>query len=517
MSDIILYSTIATVSSLFVALYFRGIRTAPFPLPPGPPKWPIVGNLFDIPAGFRWEKYMEWGKKYDSDIIHLNVVGTPIIVLNSVEAANDLLAKRSAIYSDRPRLTMFRELMGWDWVLGFMNYGTHWRAQRRLVDNAFGPKGSLSFRPHQRAVCNDLLRRLLDDPDGYSDHIRHVTGALIVSTMYGIKVLEKNDPYIITISDAIYSIALSAAQITTYLVDAFPILKHVPEWFPGAGFKRQAKIWKKLTMDAADVPFAEMKRQIEMGTASHSFAASNLANCSDSVDKAQHEELVKFAAGSMYIAAVDTTVGAVDTFVRAMLNNPDVQRKAQAEIDRVVGTDRLPDFQDRASLPYVTAVINEVLRWHSTLPFGVPHFVAVEDVYRGYRIPAGSTVLSNLWAMSRDENIFPDAYTFKPERYLLDDGTPNPDTPVFDFEFGFGRRICPGRHMALSSLHLSIASILFSFNISKAVGDNGEFVKPSDEFLPGDLVLLPRPSKCSITPRSSAAVELILATSKAKE
>jgi len=101
-----------------------------------------------------------------------------------------------------------------------------------------------------------------------------------------------------------------------------------------------------------------------------------------------------------------------------MVLHPDAQRKAQAEIDNVVGTARLPDFGDEASLPYVSALVNEVMRWHPVAPVGtyltyifphdealdlssgflaVPHRLVVDDVYEGYFLPAGSIVIGNTW------------------------------------------------------------------------------------------------------------------------
>ena len=82
-------------------------------------------------------------------------------------------------------------------------------------------------------------------------------------------------------------------------------------------------------------------------------------------------------------------------FIACMLVNPEVQRRGQAEIDRVVGQDRLPDFTDRDSLPYVECIMQEAMRWHPVLPLGVPHMTVTEDVYRGMYIPKGATILAN--------------------------------------------------------------------------------------------------------------------------
>lgn len=116
--------------------------------------------------------------------------------------------------------------------------------------------------------------------------------------------------------------------------------------------------------------------------------------------------------------------------------NPDVQKKAQAELDSVIGPDRLPTWDDRSSLPYVDAVLKETLRWNTATPLGVPHAVIQDDVYEGKFIPAGSTVISNIWAIMRDESEFKNPDSFWPERFLQ----PNPPKDPHSYAFGFGRR-----------------------------------------------------------------------------
>ena len=123
-----------------------------------------------------------------------------------------------------------------------------------------------------------------------------------------------------------------------------------------------------------------------------------------------------------------------------MVRNPEVAKKAQEELDRVVGKGRLPDFPDRDSLPYIDALMKELLRWNPPLPVSVANRVTQDDVYRGYSIPARATVISNVWAVFRDPNIYPDPEAFNPDRFLKD-GKLNP--LVFNPEdrvFGSGRR-----------------------------------------------------------------------------
>ncbi len=108
------------------------------------------------------------------------------------------------------------------------------------------------------------------------------------------------------------------------------------------------------------------------------------------------EELIKDSAAVAYAAGADTSVSTLTTFFLAMTLHPEAQKRAQAELDVVVG-DRLPTFADKDSLPYVTAVMKEVLRWIPVLPMAVPHRAVNSDQYKGYFIPAGASVLGNTW------------------------------------------------------------------------------------------------------------------------
>jgi len=130
----------------------------------------------------------------------------------------------------------------------------------------------------------------------------------------------------------------------------------------------------------------------------------------------------------------------LETFFLAMTLSPEVMKKAREELDRVIGKERLPEFSDGDNLPYIDAVVKELLRWNPPLPLSVPNRVTQDDVYRGYSIPAGATVIENVWAVCRDPSIYPDPEAFNPDRFLKDGEI---DPLVFDPEdrvFGSGRR-----------------------------------------------------------------------------
>ncbi|KAJ7483548.1 cytochrome P450 [Mycena latifolia] len=492
------------------------------PLPPGPKKLPLVGNLFDMPAERQWETYHKWSKQFNSDIIQLDVGGTSIVVLSSLEAVRDLFDKRSALYSDRPRLPMLVELMGWDWAIGFMKYGTpHQRAHRKMFHEAFSMGAAKQFQLQERLAAHALLRRILKDPKDVMQHFRHMAGALIMDVTYGIDV-NSSPQYLDLAEEAMYGLSIASLP-GRFLVDTFPVLKYVPSWVPGADFQRKAKQWRTATRKLLESPFAQTKREFVLGIAPHSFTSLSLAALDDTKDaeKLEYEALVKATAANMYAAGADTTVAALGTFILAMLANPDAQAKAQAELDSVIGPGHLPDFTDEPALPYLSAVVKEVLRWQNVTPIALPHYLTVDDEYRGYRIPAGSLVIGNGWfclksCSNSPQEIYPDPHTFKPERFLrdgkLNPAVRDPDTAAF----GFGRRICPGRHMVWASLWITIGSILATLHINKARDESGKEIEPSYEYSPGTLSM-PLPFKCSITPRSPQAAAVIRATGSKPE
>ncbi|KAK1227299.1 hypothetical protein PQX77_009716 [Marasmius sp. AFHP31] len=144
-----------------------------------------------------------------------------------------------------------------------------------------------------------------------------------------------------------------------------------------------------------------------------------------------------------------------------MVLNPEVQARAQAEIDEAFGLSGLPDFHDRDRLPFVNAVIAETLRWNPVLHLG-------------------ATIIPNVWGVMHDETIYgPDVMDFEPERFLKKEGKvlpPNPET----FVFGFGRRICPGRYFAMNTVFLVVTHILATFTLAKPLDEGKEYTPKAE-------------------------------------
>ncbi|KAF9560813.1 putative CyP450 monooxygenase [Agrocybe pediades] len=484
-------------------------------LPPGPPGYPIIGNVYDIPQGYAWQTYNEWAKTY-GDIFRFEVFGQTTIILNSLKAAMELLDKRSSNSSDRPRLVMADELMGWEWDFAHMAYSDRWRRHRRVFHQYFQPRNLASYYPIQKKVTANLLSQLGRSPENFAAHIRQHVGSVVLNAAYGYEVQAENDFYIQLAHKAMQPL-LSSVHAGHYLVDFLPFLKHVPSWFPGAGFKRRAEEWAVNTRALRDIPFNTAKQAIANGTSKQSFVSDNLDKINNDVTLASREaetEIVKNCAGIVYLAGSDTSAAVIRSWFLAMAHHPDIQRKAQAEVERVVGDSRLPDFEDRPAMPYVEAMLLEVMRWAVVTPLGVPHRMVKDDVYGGYRIPAGTTVTANVWAILHDEEIYPEPFKFDPERFLKDGKLvfDQPD-PTTIGAFGFGRRICPGRYLASNSSWIAIVSILATYNISKAKDELGNTIEPLIEFTDG-VVSHPRPFKVSITPRSENSKKLVEAATQ---
>ncbi|KAJ7584571.1 cytochrome P450 [Mycena floridula] len=476
-------TTLFFALSCIIVPHFRSKR---LPLPPSLKPIPIFGNLFQLPRRSIWIWFDEQSRALGSPIIYLDILASNVIVINSLQVMKDLLDRRSENYAHRPKMPMVTDLMGWDIIFLFMQPGM--RAHRRLFEQEFNKTAVKRFREHHIASTHRLVKRLLDDPENFLDHLRQMSGEIIMSIAYGIQVLPSNDPYLQQSERALRPMS-KAAFPGRYFVDFLPLLRYVPEGFPGADFKRQARLWKQETVAMIEEPFAVAKRQLEETGSTNSFTTARLAD--KSVD--DPEWIIKNTAGAMYAGGTDTTVSVITYFFLAMLSNPESQASylpslgtTQEELDRVLMPGQLPNFEDMERLPYLTALVQEVLRWGNVAPIGKhsPHMSLKEDEYLGYRIPAGTLIIANLWAMLHDEEIYPDPDSFIPERFLTDGRLNNVQDPR-DIVFGAGRRICPGRFMAWESIWIAIASILTAFHISKRVDKDGNTMEPSGQFAGG--------------------------------
>ncbi|TCD62087.1 hypothetical protein EIP91_007487 [Steccherinum ochraceum] len=454
--------------------------------PPGPPPKPLIGNALDMPTVRAWEKYRDWCQQYNSDIIYLELPTHPVIVLGSVEVAEELLEKRSHTYSGRPCIYML-ELMTWDLHFGSLTYGSRWRTHRQLFHKFFPSSDADKYQDVQLQEARRFLTLAMKSPQHTRKYARQVVTAIIVKILYGKQITGMDDK-------------TSGRTL--------PVLAAHPKLASRRRLRRLAEKYIPYVRDLHDTAYDEVKVTFIDGTPPPCVVSSMIDQHGDSPQAAIQKEIAKNVAGSTYTAGADTTTSSAQSFLLAMALFPEVQRKAQAELDRVVGSERLPTWHDMKDLTCVRAVM-ETLRWMPIAPFGVPHSVTADDVYESYFIPKGVSVIPNEWAMLHNPVDYPDPEVFNPDRFVGQDGSidsnvRDPSTIIF----GFGRRICPGSHLAVKTLEIFIASVLHVFNISAGVDANGEPLQLSTD-MEGAMVAAPCDVPTGLEPRSTQAVRLV--------
>lgn len=490
-------------STVFGVLTFYRLWKVPrSPYPPGPPGLPIFRNLFDWPTKNRGEVFAEWRRIY-GDIVHAHVAGTHMIILNSYEVAMEMLAKKGANYSDRPPSFFASELVGWKNGTALRNDGPQLKEIRRLFAQEIGTKDRLErFAPMTQVKVARFLCRLLDEkqPEKLLSHLQTLIGSIILDVTYGYDVKDNTDSLISLVARVTEEFSASSVPAANF-VDALPWLSYLPSWLPGFHFKTIASQMRSRLEKMVETPFSYVRDQVRSGTARVSFVASNLEKKKLT---ANHEHVLKWAAASMYSGGADTTVSIISQFLLFMSIFPEAQAKAQAEIDAVIGQARLPTLADRSQLPYVEAMVKEVLRFGRIAPQGVPHRSRENDIHNGYYIPQNSVIVTNIEAMSRDEQKYRNPNKFDPLRFTGQE----PELDPINYMFGFGRRICPGRFFAFNNMFIICATILAVMKVSPASGGDGEEMLPKVEYA-GGLVVHPKACRCQILPRSPQA-ELLL-------
>ncbi|KAI0264166.1 cytochrome P450 [Gloeopeniophorella convolvens] len=479
--------------------------------PPGPTGLPLIGNLLDVPKKFSWVQYAKWGEQY-GDVISIQVPGDVIVVLNSHQAAKDLLERRGDIYLDRPTIPFF-DMMGWQWFLPTAQYNEYWRAGRNFLDRALRPAAASQYRPMQEEKVHAFLRQLLGEPEGFREHIEHLQNRLIMSLTYGYDAKDRNDKFV--------EIAIKATSIgSATSIPGAVLVNHLPFCIHSgvaALVKLQAarKEGYDIGQETIHSPYEMVKHQMKAGIAHPSLALDSLQE-SENLPEVERESVRKARAevlGSLFIAGADTTVSSLTALFLALALHPEVQRLAQDQIDSVVGNDRLPNYHDRPQLPHGHGIVfSESPILNRDLFSGVPHRATRDDVYKGYLIPKGCIVIANGWAILHDADVFPDPDLFRPDRFLAADGSFREDLSVTS-AFGYGKRICPGRHIVDSTLFIVVASVLAVFNVNKARDGNGQDLPLDATAFGGVSLSHPLPFKCSITSRSQQARDIINATS----
>ncbi|KAK4448787.1 cytochrome P450 [Podospora aff. communis PSN243] len=499
-----MYQLLAGASVVFALVYLA------FTFPRLRQEWKLYAHRSQLPPGPKtiktgirkpWLWFEQLSKEY-GDVVYLQIGPTPTIILGSAQAAWDLLEKRGSIYSSRPRFIMGGELLS-DGMRGLMApYSNFWRRWRKLLHSGFMQRQSETYRPIQSLESKVLMHELLTDPVNFRTHIERYAASVIVTVTYGRRVEDVRTDEVVKQNGEAMERLTQVNIPGKFAVERYPILKYVPAMF--APWKRQVLEQRKKDIKLYTTLMNQVREDVARGTAPESFAKHVLQ---EQKALGMSDLEAAYAVGSPFGAGVETSAGSITSFLLACVKfGPQFIPRAQEELDRVVG-DRLPTFDDIPKLDFVRAIASETLRWRPVAVLGgTPHASTADDVYRGMFIPKGSTIIAPLWTLHLNEADFPDPHNFKPERFL----SPREYPGTFGHSaFGWGRRICPGMHLASASVVINIARILWAFDVRPARDEKGRDIDVDIFAYSDGFNSSPLPFPCSITPRSQRHAEAV--------
>ncbi|KIV77051.1 hypothetical protein PV11_08887 [Exophiala sideris] len=497
-------------------------------MPPGPRPLPFVGNKFDISPKHPWVQFQEWSKTY-GPIYTLWFGRRPTIIISDPTVAVELLEKRSNKYSSRPRFVVMGELL-WDGSAILVKpYGKEWSVRRKALHSALTPRVLLNYRPVQEAEATRLCYHLLEDPSHFEPHLDRMTASIVFTIAYGHRVDSLQSPIIRQRMKMMHRAAATNVP-GRYLAESFPALARIPDAL--APWKREVKSWG-LEEAAANAQLLQYVRE-DIENAKLPGAAPLPYSLAKQLLEARDADPPSFALlrdrdfaslpASIFGAGADTTASTLCSSILGMITNQEVVEAAHAELDAVIGTDRLPTYADESDLPYIRALCKEVLRWRPVAVLGgTPHASSESDVYNGYYIPSGTNILGNTWAINRNEDYYPNPDHFNPLRFLDVDpatlsylpakyvqgtarekGRLQHPSKLGHSSFGWGRRICPGADLASANLFIALARMLWCFDIKPIKGQVYDTYDYTDGFN-----IRPNPYKCEITIRSSRHEEVL--------
>ncbi|PWY89944.1 putative cytochrome P450 [Aspergillus heteromorphus CBS 117.55] len=433
--------------------YHQRSSSQRLPLPPGPTLLSAPWPENDIARTFH-----SWNKRY-GPVVSVKIGFRTIIILGTRQAAQDLLERRGTIYSSRPTSIFMDRYLNKGLNPAFMQYGPNWRLHRRFYSTLLNMKASQTYRRLQDIGSKELVHELLSTND-FSEVFYRYTSDVMLRLVYG-KGRDWNDADHRRLQqiNEMATFILQNASFRTTLLDLFPVLDKLPMQF------------MKWRQEAAQLH--DKTREVYVECANSALQEQSWNWIQEIQERPESKDIpwedVSYSLGELYVAGIYTTKMVLETFVTTCVDHMDVVRKAQNELDSVVGTERLPNFGDMDRLLFVGAFISELVRWKPISPIGVPHAVIQDDEYLGFRIPKDATIIANQWGINMDEAVFDAPETFRPERYM-----DNPDRHLPGF--GFGRRACPGYHLAKASFFIVISRVLWAYHIERG-GPTGDDAK----------------------------------------
>ncbi|KAG8957805.1 hypothetical protein FRC03_009779 [Tulasnella sp. 419] len=341
-----------------VKLYRVGSREPH--LPPGPPTKPILGNLSILPRKETYLRFTEWARQYGG-IYSLKVASSTVIVITSLEAICHILDKNGAVTADRPQRAALIRIFGPEGSISAAAYGPEWRNRRRAIAEVVKPLACVKHIPIQMAETSQLMWDLENDPENFFFHIQRAILSIIFSVICGVRTRDINSP-VLTRHFHLTELLMEIAEPgNTPPIDLIPILDYVPDKWLGNWKARCDKI-RQLHRETIFNQLEHIEERRKQGLHNGCYLETLLDMAEDwELDR----EAIAYIAAGLILGGSNTTTSTLQFAILLATAFPEAQRKAQEELDRVIGTDRSPTLDDMPNLPYVKAFLQE-LRAYST-------------------------------------------------------------------------------------------------------------------------------------------------------
>uniref|UniRef100_A0A452DKS8 Cytochrome P450 n=1 Tax=Capra hircus TaxID=9925 RepID=A0A452DKS8_CAPHI len=472
---------------LLLDLMHRRSRWAPR-YPPGPTPLPVLGNLLQVDFDDPCPSFNQLRRRF-GNVFSLQQVWTPVVVLNGLAAVREALVYRNQDTSDRPPPAVYEHVGYGPRAEGVIlaRYGKAWREQRRFSLSTlrnFGlGKKSLEQWVTEEASC--LCAAFADQagrPFSPKDLLNKAVSNVIASLTFGFR-FEYNDPCIVKLLDMMEDMLKEESGLVRQVsVEAASVLQQI---FPGL----------KAFMALIDELITEQKMTRDPTQPPRHLTDAFLDEVKEAkgnTESSFNDENLRLVVTDLFSAGMVTTSTTLAWALLLMILHPDVQRRVQQEIDEVIGKVRRPEMGDQALMPFTVAVVHEVQRFADIIPLGLPHMTTRDIEVQGFYVPKGTTLITNLSSVLKDETVWEKPFRFHPEHFLDAQGRFVKQEAFIPFSAG--RRACLGEPLARMELFLFFTSLLQHFSFSVPAGQP----RPSDHGVFAFLVTPPPYQLCAV-------------------